>query len=176
LNKILYHNVFIYGKNQIKLIINKLTKELKQRENALNSKNKTIFFFVFGLHRARELKSEDGFSYPEITEDLFYIIRNGPDFGIHIICWGDTLKNIERILERNISEFDLRVALQMSLMDSNEFIETADANKLGRYRALLYNEEKVGVLEKFRPYRLPSNKWFNFLQTQLKKIKQKPNK
>lgn len=169
LPKILPHSISLYKKRQANEAIEHLSMILKEREEALDEKeDKTIFLFIVGLHRARGLRSDDGYSFPEPTEKLFNILRNGSDYGIHTVCWGDTVKNIERILDINISEFDLRVALQMSITDSNEVIDAPDANKLGQYRALFYDEEKVGNLEKFRPYALPANNWLEFVSLQFR--------
>ena len=46
----------------------------------------------------------------------------------------------------------------MSAADSSALIDSPAANKLGLYRALAYSEEQ-GVMEKFRPYGLPSVEW-----------------
>lgn len=169
LPQIFPHPIFLYKKRHINEAIEQLFEVVKRREEVMDDGNgRDIFLCIVGVHRAQSLRSSDGYTYPEATEKLFHILTNGPDYGVHTICWGDTCKNIERALSRNISEFDLRVALQMSITDSNEVIDSLDANKLGRYRALLYDEDKVGNLAKFRPYALPSNEWLECVGTKLR--------
>lgn len=169
LPEIFDHKIALYSKRQVNDVIEKLFPLLKERETSESGHTgRLIFFFVFGLQRAKELKSSDGYTYPDTTNNLFSLLSNGPDFGIHTICLGDTFKNIEKILGRNISEFDFRVAMQMSINESNELIDSPDANKLGQYRALFYDEEKTGKLEKFRPYALPSSEWLSFVSNKLK--------
>ena len=176
LPKYFNHKIALYTKRHVNDAIEALFSILKEREASESGHTeRSIFFFVFGLPRAKELKSSDGYTYPDPTNNLFSLLSNGPDFGIHTICLGDTFKNIEKILGRNISEFDFRVAMQMSINESNELIDSPDANKLGQYRALFYDEEKTGKLEKFRPYALQSSEWLGFMSNKLKNRAKKAN-
>ncbi|MDD4890554.1 MAG: hypothetical protein PHU85_11575 [Phycisphaerae bacterium] len=56
--------------------------------------------------------------------------------------------------------------MQSRAADSSNLIDSALANKLGPNRALVYSEE-LGVLEKFRPYAVPSAEWLEHVRTQL---------
>jgi len=47
----------------------------------------------------------------------------------------------------------------MTDKDSNDLLDVPSAAKLGPHRALLYDEERVGTLEKFRPYDRPPIRW-----------------
>ena len=54
----------------------------------------------------------------------------------------------------------MRVAVQMSAEDSSNLLDDPAAAKLDRSnRALLYHEERIGRLEKFRPYQVPEAAW-----------------
>ncbi len=133
----------------------------------------TIYLVIVGIQRARDLQSVDSFTPAEGAKQLSTILRDGPDLGVHTLIWCDTYANLERVLQRqDIAEFELRVALQMSPNDSNSFIDAPDANKLDPYLALFYDEERSGVLEKFRPYDLPKAEWIQkageALQKQMK--------
>jgi len=132
--------------------------------------NDTIYLCIAGIQRARDLRSVDIYSPAEAVEQLSKILREGPDLGIHTLVWCDTYSNLERVLQRqDISEFELRIALQMSVNDSNSFIESPAANKLGPYLALFYDEERSGVLEKFRPYTFPKMDWIEKVVELLKR-------
>lgn len=154
---ILPHRLLIHKRTAIPLAVESIHQVLKIREESgEEKKDKDIFLFIAGIQRAAALRSEDGYTYPESTTKLQNLLNAGPDYGIHLVCWGDTVKSVERVLGRSLSEFDLRVAMQMSVMDSNQLLDSDAAHKLGAHRALLFNEEKVGALEKFRPYGLPA--------------------
>ena len=170
IHKYLHYPITVYTKRQVNSAIETLNQTLINRESAEDRQinDTSIYILIFGIHRARDWRSDDGYTFPEPAEQLFRILSTGSDFGMHTLCWGDTVKNIEKILARNISEFDFRVAMQMSISESNVLIESENANKLGQHRALFYDEEKTGKLEKFRPYAIPTEKWLQIIGEQLK--------
>jgi S-DNA-T family DNA segregation ATPase FtsK/SpoIIIE len=120
-----------------------------------------MYLVIFGLHRARDLR-DDFNSYGAAEQDtpmqLFNeVLREGPEIGIHVIVWCDSMVNFGRLNRSAIREFSFRVAGPMSSSDSSQLIGEENAARLrDHYRALLYDEERPGVLEKFRPYLLPT--------------------
>ena len=121
---------------------------------------RTVYLALIGLQRARDLRSEDFFEPSEGARALAAVLRDGPDVGVHTLIWCDTYANLERVLERRqIGEFDLRVAMPMSVEASNNLLDSSAASKLKPHYALFYDEERVGYLEKFRPYALPDEGW-----------------
>ena len=141
----------------------------------------SIYLIVYGLQRFRILRRSDedlGFSMDQQTEQqvrpdrqFAELIREGPMVGIHTIVWADSLSSIERALDRTtLREFDQRVLFQVSTDDSSELIESPEANRLGFYRAILRSEER-GLLEKFRPYELPSAAWLKDFAAAVSEVK-----
>src|SRR5438132_6344131 len=104
---------------------------------------------------------------PQPDKQFAELLREGPPLGIHVITWCDTPSAVERTLERaSMREFDHRVLFQMSANDSSNLIDSPAANKLGNNRALAYSEEQ-GVMEKFRPYAMPSAQWLEAVRQRL---------
>lgn len=169
-------------RRQLPDTINDLEAEVKRRMNDETSTQSgakpSIYLFVYGFHRARDLRQEDSFAFSPIGQEptapnpgqqFTTILREGPDLGVHTIVWCDTLTNLNRGLDRRaLREFAMRIAFQMSAEDSANLIDTPAASKLGQYRALFYSEEE-GRLEKFRPYGLPSESWLSAVAQQLAK-------
>lgn len=151
-------------------IMDDLAKELQRRQAADDTAGAPIFLFIHGVQRYRALrKSEDSFSFssgdeekPPATDKQFAdILREGPNFGIHVIAWADTAATLDRTFDRNaMRDFDYRVLMQMSATDSSNLMDSPAANKMGMFRALLYSEEQ-GVMEKFRPYAFPDAGWLD---------------
>ncbi len=148
-------------------VIDALAQDVARRQEAQAADQPEIFLFIYGLQRYRMLrKSDDDFSFsgggddkPSPPKQFAAILRDGPGVGVHVITWIDTSASIERTLDRTaVREFDHRILFQMSAADSSALIDSPAANKLGLYRALAYSEEQ-GVMEKFRPYGLPSVEW-----------------
>ncbi|HEY0007325.1 MAG TPA: FtsK/SpoIIIE domain-containing protein, partial [Tepidisphaeraceae bacterium] len=162
------HDVQLLEYRGVETAINDLTEELSRRQADESEGGAAIFLIINGLQRYRSLrKGEEEFSFsvsdepkkPSAAKQLVDLVREGPNVGIHVIAWCDTLASIERTFERGIMrEFDNRILFQMSANDSSNLIDSPVANKLGFFRALAFSEEQ-GVMEKFRPYGLPPASW-----------------
>jgi S-DNA-T family DNA segregation ATPase FtsK/SpoIIIE len=147
--------------------IAQLAQEVNERMQADTHKAPAVFVLVFGLQRYRMLRrNEDAFGLSLDDEakarpdtQFVNVLREGPNVGIHVLAWADTLSTLERTLDRQtIREFDHRVLFQMSAADSSNLIDSPAANQLGLYRALLHSEEQGG-LERFRPYAALREDW-----------------
>lgn len=159
----------------------KLQARLEHEEAGVREKP-SIYLFIYGLQRARDLEQDDsfdsGFSLdgsddapkpPNPAKQFPKILREGPDLGIHTIIWCDTSNNLNRRLARQVlREFEMRVVFQMSNDDSMALIDSPAAGKLGQHRALFHSEEE-GRIEKFRPFALPSEQWLKQRGEKLKK-------
>lgn len=121
----------------------------------------SLYFVVAGAHKVPELRPASGRFGDELSEGgkkLVEIAKNGPEVGVHVIAWYDSVKSFEAGLGRPaLNLFDRRVALPMSGDDSQFLLREATAGKLPRYRALLYDDEQGQALQKFKPYALPQS-------------------
>jgi len=144
-----------------------LSEEVEKRLKGEATDRAPRFLFAFGLHRLRELRKPDedfGFGRrgeKTVTpgEQFAAILRDGPQVGVHVVVWCDSVTNLNRALDRQaLKEFTLRVLFQMSATDSSTLIDTPAASKLGRTRAL-FIEEGLERPEKFRPYGMPGWDW-----------------
>lgn len=128
-----------------------------------------IYLIVYGLQHARDLRHDDSFGFSSFDEEptanpaqqFTTILDDGPDVGVHTLVWCNTVTNLNRTLDhRALRNFAMKVAFQMSGEDSANLIDTPAATGLGSYRAYFYNEDE-GLLEKIRPYDLPSDGWLD---------------
>ena len=96
------------------------------------------------------------------------ILRDGPGVNVHTIIWCDSLANLNRTLDRQgLREFEMRVLFQMNANDSSALIDSPVASRLGENRALFASEEQ-GILEKFRPYKIPADEWLATVRDRLR--------
>ena len=167
------HSVKIFGRRTIHEAVDEISNELTYRMNKEDGNSPSIYFMIFGLQRDRDLRKDDTLmtstwdhtdkvveQEKPMIEKLGTICREGPDLGIHTIIWCDTFANLSRAFDRKEQgEFDMRIALQMGEDDSRNLIDSDAATKLGSFRAIYYDEERAGLLEKFRPYSYPDNNW-----------------
>jgi len=162
-------NVTVGRRRQLQALINNISNELNNRlsdeDDSLENKS-TIYLMIHGLQRARDLEPDNSFGgfgsveeTPSPAKQFTEILREGPDLGIHSLIWCDTVNNLNRRLDRqSLREFDMKIVFQMSSEDSVNLIDSPAASKIGQHYALFYNEED-GLLEKFRPFALPSEQW-----------------
>jgi len=59
---------------------------------------------------------------------------------------------------QSLQDFEMRILFQMNGNDSSSLMDSPEASRLGVHRAILYDEGQ-GLVEKFRPYGLPSNEY-----------------
>lgn len=138
------------------------------RREACGNPSPAVFVVVFGLQSFKKLRPEDEFRFSAEDDDaesgkpaaaFDRIVREGGGLGIRVIATADTYNNLQRFLNRKaLSEFEMRVLLQMSANDSAALIDSTRANQLGLHRALFCHERK-GWLETFRPYAIPKSDW-----------------
>jgi ABC-type multidrug transport system fused ATPase/permease subunit len=126
------------------------------------------YLVLVGVHRIRDLRLSDdlGFRLGEEmslhpSEQLAAILRDGPEAGIHVLMWCDTVGNLQRYVDRRaLREIGLRVAGPMSEEDSMHLIDSPAAARLDKpHRMVFYDDERPGMLEKFRPYVVRDLAW-----------------
>jgi len=167
LKKTFPHEITIIQHRNAVSYIEELARELYLRLASTDDmKWETYYFFIMGLHRARDFRRNENTFYTSENDVkkpntlLMEISRDGPDVGIHTLLWCDTYSNLERVYDRQPEmEFDLRVALPMNAEDSRHLLDIDTASKIGPYNALFCDDEHIGSPEKFRPYSLPSIDW-----------------
>ncbi|MBX7168329.1 MAG: hypothetical protein K1X74_18480 [Pirellulales bacterium] len=158
-----------------KNILQEFADELARRREA-GAAGPTRILAVLDLARLRLLRhTEEEFSFsrsseaagPKPDRQFSELLREGPEWGLHVWVWCDTLAGFNRTLQRQaLKEFEVRILLQMSGADSSLLIDTPAAAQLGRYRALAFFEDE-GRLEKFRPFGPPSEDWLQALARRL---------
>ena len=82
------------------------------------------------------------------------------------------MADARRSADRALSEFGIKVAGPMSVDDSSVLLDCSDAGRLNKpHRLLFADEEKPGLIQKFRPYALPRMEWVEALARQQREWK-----
>ena len=167
LTTMLPHPVRTLKDADLETLIGEVDEEKRRRE-ASGNPSPALFVVVIGLQSFKKLRLEDEFRFSSEDDDaesekpaaaFDRIVREGGGLGIRVIATTDTYNNLQRCLSRKaLSEFEMRVLLQMSANDSAALIDSTRANQLGLHRALFCHERK-GWQETFRPYALPKSDW-----------------
>lgn len=164
------HKVTLAGNQDVARVMNEISAELKVRSGEDYSGDAPpVFVFIHGLQKFKKLRQEDDFDFsmsgsdsgPKPGAQFNELICEGAGHGMHVIVSVDTLNNVNRFMSRKaLSEFEMRLAFQMSANDSASLIDSPKAGGLGLHRALLYNEHE-GSVETFRPYAQPDAEWIS---------------
>jgi hypothetical protein len=166
--------VQVIGARELPGVLAELAAEVDRRHKEADLTAPPRFLLVYGLHRFRDLRREEDFSFSRRGEDrpnpakLFAtLLREGPPVGVFTLAWCDTQNNLTRSVDRQgLREFEMRVLFQMSAADSSNLVDSPVAAKLGLHRALFYTEDQ-GRLEKFRPYGPPDDAWLDTVRQRL---------
>jgi hypothetical protein len=152
------HPLEVAGPRQAGALLTQLLALLDQRLSGEATPTE-VFLLIPGLQRWRELRSTDayGTQQSEPAKGLTRLAEEGPEVGIHLLAWADSLATAERVFKRGgLAHFDLRVALQMNDKESTDLLGSPSAARLGENRALFRHEDwESGRMEKFKPYALP---------------------
>jgi hypothetical protein len=162
------------GVREAAALVAEIAAELAARQQAAHENYPPIYLFVYNLGRFRDLRKEDDYGFSSgdqqpasPAKQFAAILREGPPLGIHTLVWCDTYSNVTRILDRHsLQDFEMRVLFQMNGNDSSALMDSPDAARLGVHRAILYDEGQ-GLVEKFRPYGLPSPEFLAWIKEQL---------
>jgi hypothetical protein len=162
LMKMLPHDIELCDYRRVPEVIQELTATVKSRQQQGTGPERRIMLLVLGLEKFRMLRQEDEYSFSaaedgaaSAAKGFTDLLLEGPNAGIHLLVWCDTLSNLNRSFNRKtLREFEMRVLFQMSASDSSELIDSPAANVLGMYNALFFSAQS-GAVEKFRPYEAP---------------------
>ena len=117
--------------------------------------------FLFGIHRARELDSDIGSldADPELAEALEEVMRDGPEVGVHVWLWSDSVGGAARRLSsRMMRECAWRIAGKMSPDDSLSLLGNERAAEI-RDRQLVLANDDLGILTRAMSFGLPGAGW-----------------
>lgn len=170
-----------------------LYQMFKRREKGAEQ-NEELYMLVYGLQRARNLRSSDiykkNIKFDEFDEfgevayqesrsnssqehltvkpyDMFLnLLQRGALFGINAIIWEDNFKLFMNSYADMLPNFDMRIAFTMPDDDSINFIEEVDGSKIGENGAVYnYNGN-----QKFRPYKKPDGEWLETICSRITKF------
>jgi S-DNA-T family DNA segregation ATPase FtsK/SpoIIIE len=162
--KAMPHDVEMPGFRESSDAVLALGAELARRIESGTTDGPPRLLLIHGLQRFRSLRrAEDDFGFstdgdaPPTPDKVFAsLLKDGPEHGIFVHAWADTVATLERCVDRqSMRGFDQRAMFQVGSADSSTLIDSPAASTLGNNRGLLFSEEK-GTMEKFRPWGLPS--------------------
>ena len=119
------------------------------------------FLVLFGLQGSRGLK-KDGYQPSETGGRLLELVREGPDLGIHVIVWADTMSNLLGVFKNtDLSEFGGKLVLTGGDATRALGAHHQPAPKLTAGYSFLLDEEDNEHLHKVHNYGEQATMWFS---------------
>ena len=151
---------FPYTGEEVSACLGQVIEEINRRRMGESDMQRNIYLSFYAFQRAQMFKKAGDYRLSEASQQLDYILENGPLVNVYILLQVDKLENMKRSLDNVLSCFNHRVALQMEENASQAVIGSYAANKLfemnrknSEYRAYYYNSDQ-NILCKFKPYKL----------------------
>ena len=160
--------VQVLGRRDLLKVITELHQKVKRYVDEGEAPREDNYLVLVGLQRMRDLRISEDFRFQvgketslQPTEQLFEILKDGPEAGIHVLIWCDTMGNLNRSIDRRaLREIDLRIAGVMSEQDSVQLLDSPIAGRLDKpHRMILHDEARPGEFKKFRPYIVRNLEW-----------------
>lgn len=162
-----YNMQIVHRRNlqsELPSLVSALRAAMSSRRQSDKAEKSSLYIFICGLHRLNDLwQNGQGNENPvarQTVQLLQDMLVNGPEFGIHILTWCDTLNGLDSVLGANmLRHFDVRVAFPTSPREEiMTLVERSSLPVLGSGQALYCNRDEMR-LEKFRPFQIPSKEW-----------------
>jgi len=106
--------LFIYNAKKIHTVIDEIEAELQHRIDKENEGEKVsgrIVLSVAYMQNCRALK-KDGYNPSPVTKKLSRILKEGAEYGIHVLLYSLTYQGVTDILDTSVlNEFENRIAL-----------------------------------------------------------------
>jgi S-DNA-T family DNA segregation ATPase FtsK/SpoIIIE len=142
-------------------LVHELAEEVADRLDNDDSYRTMRLTVLFGVHRARELDSEIGSldADVQLSEHLERVMRDGPEVGVHVWLWADSVGGASRRLSsRMMRECSWRVAGKMSADDSLSLLGTDLAADIRERQLVLVNDD-LGVSTRAVGFSPPTRAW-----------------
>lgn len=146
-------------------VVAELAAEVNRRVDDDDVRASPVLLVLYGLHRARNL-DPDGTADPfdadpggDLLSSVKQILVNGPEVGIHVLAWADSVASLSRRLPRSLRrEFGTVIAGPMSRDDSMELIDSDAASTLKSHQIAVYNDD-AGTVQRGRSFGAPPTDW-----------------
>lgn len=139
--------------------------EVARRVTQEDYDGRAMLLVLFGIHRARDLDTDSGSldADHDLLEKLEQVVRNGPEVGVHVWFWSDSVAGASRRLSSHVlREIGWRIAGKMGGDDSQSFVGGGQAAELRDSQVVLVNEDQ-NVVTRMTAYSPPTVAWLREL-------------
>ncbi|MEV6850925.1 hypothetical protein [Actinoplanes sp. NPDC051411] len=140
-------------------VLGELRAQVKDRIETDDVAAPARVLFLYGVDRARDLDTGGVDGDPDLVDALEEIVRDGPEVGVHVWAWCETVAGLSRRLPGSVvREFAWRVAGRQSPDDSQRMLGNDEASELRDRQVLLVNDDR-GMSRRCTTYTVPGSAW-----------------
>jgi tetratricopeptide (TPR) repeat protein len=158
-------NIQIRRRRELPEMMKKFRAEVSERLDEDAKPREPMLLALYGLHRARDFDPDaiDFDASEGLADSLTQILRDGPEVGVHVIVWSESVTGTGRRLAPSaMREFSWRVAGRMSSDDAQSLIDSSEAATLREHQVLVTNDD-LGIFRRCTAFGLPSKEWIEAL-------------
>lgn len=152
------NGVSVHGRRGVRQALAELTQLIEERTDLGARKAEPRVLVIAAMGRARDFDPND---YDEESPSnlLGAILRDGPEVGIHVVCWFDRATGLNKRLSREqINEFGQRLVGQLTRDDSSMLIDSDVASALKSGQGILADIDRA-TESKLRMFGSPPAGW-----------------
>ncbi len=165
--------VVLSRRRQVPDLLRSIGADVERRVSDDDTTGPPTLLVLYGMHRARDF-DQDSLDYDpdaDLGELLGFILRDGPEVGVHTVAWFDTLTSVGRRLPSSASrETSWRLAGRMSADDSGSLLGVEAASSLREQQVVAANEDR-GLVQRCTTIAEPSLDWIREL---LSRVQDRP--
>jgi hypothetical protein len=149
----------VHRRRGLAAVLREARDQVKERIAVDDMSAPARVLLLYGVHRARDLDTGGMDGDPELADALEEIVRDGPEVGVHVWAWCETVGGLGRRLPGSvIREFAWRVAGRQSPDDSQRMLGGEEAGDLRVRQVLLANDDR-GLTRRCSTYTVPTDAW-----------------
>ncbi|SEH48065.1 FtsK/SpoIIIE family protein [Mycolicibacterium rutilum] len=145
--------------------LTRLAGLVNERQEMGEYRSRPIVLALAAMGRARDF---DPNSYDDdaLTNLLGTILKDGPEVGVHVLCWFDRPAGIgKRVSSSQLNEFGQRLVGVLNRDDSSQLIDSENAASLKSGQGICADLDRAAEY-RIRRFAPPPLKWFTAMRTE----------
>lgn len=145
-------------------MLTRLAKLVDERQEMGDYRSRPTVLALAAMGRARDF-DPNVYEEDALTNLLGTILRDGPEVGVHVLCWFDRPAGIgKRIGSSQLNEFGQRLVGVLNREDSATLIDSENAASLKSGQAICADLDRA-TEHRIRKFAPPPLKWFTALRS-----------
>lgn len=154
----LSEQIAVAGRRATPSVLTRISELVSQRHDTNDFRSAAVVLALASMGRARDFEP-DAYGDNPLGDALGHILRDGPEVGVHVVCWFDRPSGISKRLTREqVNEFGQRLVGVLRREDSAYLIDSENAATLKPGQGILADLDR-GSEQRLRMFDTPPPGW-----------------